>query len=120
VFASALKAVFSGLHVGFCLQFSFWAGTMDTVSDAGMGLDWLFAGLLAANLLKSKSPIALSIYGFFAVFLLHGGITDLWTLLGNDIKSHPCYGVNRLWHGISFQYHIGSSNGIFLMLLTRQ
>jgi len=113
----------SGFLVGsmsaFVSNFLFGQGPWTPFQMLAWGLIGFFAGLLAANLLKSKSPVALSIYGFFAVFLLHGGITDLWTLLG--MTSTPTLAMALTVYGTGFLFNIilAVATVIFLLLLTR-
>jgi len=113
----------SGFLVGsmsaFVSNFLFGQGPWTPFQMLAWGLIGFFAGVLVANLLKSKSPIALSIYGFFAVFLLHGGITDLWTLLG--IASKPTLTMALTVYGTGFLFNIilAVATVIFLLLLTR-
>jgi len=113
----------SGFLVGsmsaFVSNFLFGQGPWTPFQMLAWGLIGFFAGMLAANLLKGKSPIALSIYGFFAVFLLHGGITDLWTLLG--ISSRPTLAMALTVYGTGFLFNIilAVATVVFLLLLTR-
>ena len=113
----------SGFLVGsmsaFVSNFLFGQGPWTPFQMLAWGLIGFFAGMLAANLLKSKSPVALSIYGFFAVFLLHGGITDLWTLLG--MSSRPTLAMALTVYGTGFIFNIilAVATVIFLLLLTR-
>jgi energy-coupling factor transport system ATP-binding protein len=113
----------SGFLVGsmsaFVSNFLFGQGPWTPFQMLAWGLIGFFAGLLAANLLKSKSPVALSIYGFFAVFILHGGITDLWTLLG--MTSQPTLAVALTVYGTGFLFNIilAVATVIFLMLLVK-
>ena len=113
----------SGFLVGsmsaFVSNFLFGQGPWTPFQMLAWGLIGFFAGLLAANLLKGKSPVALSIYGFFAVFLLHGGITDLWTLLG--MSSRPTLAMALTVYGTGFVFNIilAVATVVFLLLLTR-
>jgi energy-coupling factor transporter ATP-binding protein EcfA2/uncharacterized membrane protein len=113
----------SGFLVGamsaFVSNFLFGQGPWTPFQMLAWGLIGFFAGVLVANLLKSKSPVALSIYGVFAVFLLHGGITDLWTLLG--MTSSPTLAMALTVYGTGFLFNIilAVATVIFLMLLTR-
>jgi energy-coupling factor transport system ATP-binding protein len=113
----------SGFLVGsmsaFVSNFLFGQGPWTPFQMLAWGLIGFFAGVLVANLLKSKSPVALSIYGFFAVFLLHGGITDLWTLLG--MTSSPTLAMALTVYGTGFLFNIilAAATVIFLLLLTR-
>lgn len=112
----------SGFLVGsmsaFVSNFLFGQGPWTPFQMLAWGLIGFFAGLLVANLLKSKSPVALAIYGFFAVFLLHGGITDLWTLLG--MTSSPTLAMALTVYGTGFLFNIilAVATVIFLLLLT--
>jgi energy-coupling factor transport system ATP-binding protein len=113
----------SGFLVGsmsaFVSNFLFGQGPWTPFQMLAWGLIGFFAGVLVANLLKSKSPVALSIYGFFAVFLLHGGITDLWTLLG--MTAQPTLAMALTVYGTGFLFNIilAVATVIFLLLLTR-
>jgi energy-coupling factor transporter ATP-binding protein EcfA2/uncharacterized membrane protein len=113
----------SGFLVGsmsaFVSNFLFGQGPWTPFQMLAWGLIGFFAGLLVTNLLKSKSPMALSIYGFFAVFLLHGGITDLWTLLG--LTSSPTLAMALTVYGTGFLFNIilAVATVVFLLLLTR-
>jgi energy-coupling factor transport system ATP-binding protein len=113
----------SGFLVGsmsaFVSNFLFGQGPWTPFQMLAWGLIGFFAGLLAANLLKGKSPLALSIYGFFAVFLLHGGITDLWTLLG--MTSQPTLEMALTVYGTGFLFNIilAVATVVFLLLLTK-
>lgn len=113
----------SGFVVGsmtaFVSNFLFGQGPWTPFQMLAWGLIGFFAGLLAANLLKSKSPIALSLYGFFAVFLLHGGITDLWTIFG--MTSHPTLGMVLTVYATGFLFNmvLASATVVFLLLLTK-
>lgn len=113
----------SGFLVGsmsaFVSNFLFGQGPWTPFQMLAWGLIGFFAGLLATNLLKSKSPVALSIYGFFAVFLLHGGITDLWTLLG--MTSQPTLAMALTVYGTGFIFNIilAVATVVFLLLLAR-
>ena len=44
------------------------------------GLTGLIAGLLAGSVLQGNRRIPMMIYGFLSAFLIHGLITDLWTI----------------------------------------
>ena len=81
------------------------------------GLIGFVAGLLASGLLKKKNPIALSVYGFFAVLLLHGGITDLWTLLGMNAKPTLAMALTVYGTGLVFNLILAAATVIFLLLL---
>ncbi len=113
----------SGFLVGsmsaFVSNFLFGQGPWTPFQMLAWGLIGFFAGVLVANLLKSKSPVALSIYGVFAVFLLHGGITDLWTLLG--MTSSPTLAMAITVYGTGFLFNVilAVATVIFLLLLTR-
>lgn len=113
----------SGFLVGsmsaFVSNFLFGQGPWTPFQMLAWGLIGFFAGLLAANLLKSKSPIALSIYGFFAVFLLHGGITDLWTLLGMSAKPTLAMVLTVYGTGMVFNIILAAATILFLLLLTK-
>ena len=113
----------SGFLVGsmsaFVSNFLFGQGPWTPFQMLAWGLIGFFAGLLAANLLKSKSPVALSIYGVLAVFLLHGGITDLWTVLG--MTAYPTFAMIMTVYGTGFVFNIilAVATVFFLMILTR-
>ena len=113
----------SGFVVGsmsaFVSNFLFGQGPWTPFQMLAWGLIGFFAGVLAANLLKSKSPVALSIYGFFAVFLLHGGITDLWTLLGMSSRPTLAMAVTVYGTGLVFNIILAVATVVFLLLLTR-
>jgi energy-coupling factor transport system ATP-binding protein len=112
----------SGFLVGsmsaFVSNFLFGQGPWTPFQMLAWGLIGFFAGLLATNLLKSKSPILLSIYGFFAVFLLHGGITDLWTLLGMSSRPTLAMALTVYGTGLIFNMILAVATVIFLLTLT--
>lgn len=113
----------SGFLVGsmsaFVSNFLFGQGPWTPFQMLAWGLIGFFAGMLAANLLKHKSPVALSVYGFFAVFLLHGGITDLWTVLGMSSKPTMAMVLTVYGTGLIFNVILAVATVIFLLLLTR-
>ena len=108
-----------GSMTAFVSNFLFGQGPWTPFQMLAWGLIGFFAGLLATTLLKSKSPVVLSVYGFFAVFLLHGGITDLWTIFG--MTAHPTLGMVLTVYGTGFLFNmiLAAATVLFLLLLTR-
>ena len=123
IIAGACLGAQSGFLVGsmsaFVSNFLFGQGPWTPFQMLAWGLIGFFAGVLVTKVIKDKNPIALSIYGFFAVFLLHGGITDLWTLLG--MTSQPTLAMALTVYGTGFLFNIilAAATVIFLLLLTR-
>jgi energy-coupling factor transport system ATP-binding protein len=113
----------SGFLVGsmsaFVSNFLFGQGPWTPFQMLAWGLIGFVAGLLVANLLKGKHPVALSIYGFFAVFLIHGGITDLWTLLGMSAKPTFAMVLTVYGTGLIFNMILAVATVIFLLLLAK-
>ncbi len=61
-------------------NFLFGQGPWTVFQMAAWGLTGLIAGLLAGSLLQGNRRIPMMIYGFLSAFLIHGLITDLWTI----------------------------------------
>ncbi len=95
---AVIAGISMGANAGFIVgsmtalvsNFLFGQGPWTVFQMAAWGLVGLVAGLLAENLLSGRLPggkmmvgkrrIPMMIYGFAAAFLIHGVITDLWTL----------------------------------------
>lgn len=113
----------SGFLVGsmsaFVSNFMFGQGPWTPFQMLAWGLIGFFAGVLAARMLKHKTPVVLAIYGFFAVILLHGGITDLWTILGMSSRPTIAMALTVYGAGLIFNVILAAATVIFLLLLTK-
>ena len=103
----------------FVSNFLFGQGPWTPFQMLAWGLIGFVAGLLATNLLRGKHPVALSIYGFLAVFLIHGGITDLWTLLGMSATPTFAMVLTVYGTGLIFNMILAVATVIFLLLLAK-
>ena len=61
----------------------------------------------------------LAVFGFFAVFLIHGGITDLWTLFG--LSQTPTWQMAALVYGAGLVFNtiLAAATVLFVLLFTR-
>ncbi|MEG0918889.1 MAG: energy-coupling factor transporter ATPase [Anaerovoracaceae bacterium] len=70
-----------GAMTAFVSNFIFGQGPWTPFQMVAWGLIGFFAGVLANNLLKSRKNWVVGIYGVLATYLLHGGITGIWSVL---------------------------------------
>lgn len=72
-------------------NFFFGQGPWTVFQMVAWGLAGLIAGLLGDKLLAGGKTVPMMIYGVIAAFVIHGGITDLWTIF--FVNDNPTLGT---------------------------
>lgn len=112
-----------GSMSAFVSNFLFGQGPWTPFQMLAWGLMGWLAGLLAGRLSgqggQGPKPVRLAVLGFFSVYLIHGGITDLWTLLG--MSSSPTWEMAALVYGagLIFNTILAAATMLFVLLFTR-
>ena len=113
----------SGFIIGamsaFISNFIFGQGPWTPFQMVAWALIGLVAGLLAKNLLASKKPTVLAIYGIFATFVFHVGITEMWSVL-TMTESISLQSITTIYLvGIGFNITLALATAGFLLVLSK-
>lgn len=98
-------------------NFIFGQGPWTVFQMIAWGLVGLIAGLLfARHPAMGKTPVMM-IYGFISAFLIHGVITDLWTIF--FLNDHPTPGTVLSVYGAALvpDAILGGATAFFLLIL---
>ena len=108
-----------GSMSAFVSNFLFGQGPWTPFQMVAWGLIGFFAGLLFYKRRDTKTILPIILYGIVACFLIHGGITDIWTALSISDRPEPAqfiavYGAALIPNGI-----LAASTVIFLAALAK-
>lgn len=132
---AVIAGIAMGTNAGFIVgsmtalvsNFLFGQGPWTVFQMAAWGLTGALAGLMSENFLSGKLPggrnmkgrrtIPMMIYGFLAAFLIHGVITDLWTIF--FVNDHPNLATVLSVYGAAIvpDAVLGGATAFFLMML---
>jgi len=113
----------SGFIIGsmsaFVSNFLFGQGPWTPFQMVAWGLIGFFAGLFQKQLTRGESLIPLSIYAVITSYVLHGAITDLWTIMA--MTDHPnLHSVVAVYSaGIVFDTVLAAATVIFLFIFAK-
>lgn len=81
------------------------------------GLTGLIAGLLSNRILTGESKTAMMIYGAISAFIIHGAITDIWTIF--FVNEHPTLGTVLTIYGAAIVPNaiLAAATAVFLFIL---
>jgi uncharacterized membrane protein len=97
-------------------NFLYGQGPWTVFQMAAWGLTGLIAGLIFTHPEKVKTP-AMMVYGFVSAFLLHGAITDIWTIF--FVNEHPTLATVIATYSAAIvpDAVLGAATAFFLLIL---
>jgi len=111
----------SGFLVGsmtaFVSNFFFGQGPWTPFQMVAWGLIGMFAGLLSNNVFRSRSIWPMVIYGVIVSYVLHGAITDLWTIFSITARPTMATVISVYGAGLWMDTILASATAIFLLLI---
>lgn len=97
-------------------NFLYGQGPWTVFQMAAWGLTGLIAGLIFTHPEKAKTA-AMMVYGFVSAFLLHGAITDIWTIF--FVNEHPTLATVIATYSAAIvpDAVLGAATAFFLLIL---